>query len=802
LQVVLNSIIKAMVPLLHIALLVLFVIIIYAIIGLELFMGKMHKTCYHVQGGLIDTPAEDDPSPCAPQSAHGRQCQNGTECKAGWEGPKHGITNFDNFAFAMLTVFQCITMEGWTDVLYWMQDAMGYELPWVYFVSLVIFGSFFVLNLVLGVLSGEFSKEREKAKARGDFQKLREKQQLEEDLKGYLDWITQAEDIDPENEDEGMDEEKPRNMSMPTSETESVNTDNVPGADMEGENCGARLAHRISKSKFSRYWRRWNRFCRRKCRAAVKSNVFYWLVIFLVFLNTLTIASEHYNQPDWLTEVQDTANKVLLALFTAEMLLKMYSLGLQAYFVSLFNRFDCFIVCGGILETILVETKIMSPLGISVLRCVRLLRIFKITRYWNSLSNLVASLLNSVRSIASLLLLLFLFIIIFSLLGMQLFGGKFNFDEMQTRRSTFDNFPQSLLTVFQILTGEDWNSVMYDGIMAYGGPSFPGMLVCIYFIILFICGNYILLNVFLAIAVDNLADAESLTSAQKEEEEEKERKKLARTASPEKKQEMEKTAVEEETKEEKIELKSITADGESPPATKINVDDYQPNENEEKSPYPTTEAPAEEDEEEPEMPVGPRPRPMSELHLKEKAVPMPDASAFFIFSPNNRFRVHCHRIVNDNIFTNLILFFILLSSISLAAEDPVRHLSFRNQILGNADYVFTSIFTLEIILKMTAYGAFLHKGSFCRNYFNILDLLVVSVSLISFGIQSSAINVVKILRVLRVLRPLRAINRAKGLKHVVQCVFVAIRTIGNIVIVTTLLQFMFACIGVQLFKVK
>ncbi|XP_037600529.1 voltage-dependent L-type calcium channel subunit alpha-1C isoform X31 [Cebus imitator] len=806
LQVVLNSIIKAMVPLLHIALLVLFVIIIYAIIGLELFMGKMHKTCYN-QEGIADVPAEDDPSPCALETGHGRQCQNGTVCRPGWDGPKHGITNFDNFAFAMLTVFQCITMEGWTDVLYWVNDAVGRDWPWIYFVTLIIIGSFFVLNLVLGVLSGEFSKEREKAKARGDFQKLREKQQLEEDLKGYLDWITQAEDIDPENEDEGMDEEKPRNrgtpagmldqkkgkfawfshsteshVSMPTSETESVNTENVAGGDIEGENCGARLAHRISKSKFSRYWRRWNRFCRRKCRAAVKSNVFYWLVIFLVFLNTLTIASEHYNQPHWLTEVQDTANKALLALFTAEMLLKMYSLGLQAYFVSLFNRFDCFVVCGGILETILVETKIMSPLGISVLRCVRLLRIFKITRYWNSLSNLVASLLNSVRSIASLLLLLFLFIIIFSLLGMQLFGGKFNFDEMQTRRSTFDNFPQSLLTVFQILTGEDWNSVMYDGIMAYGGPSFPGMLVCIYFIILFICGNYILLNVFLAIAVDNLADAESLTSAQKEEEEEKERKKLARTASPEKKQEVvEKPAVE-ESKEEKIELKSITADGESPPTTKINMDDLQPNENEDKSPYPNPETTGEDDEEEPEMPVGPRPRPLSELHLKEKAVPMPEASAFFIFSSNNRFRLQCHRIVNDTIFTNLILFFILLSSISLAAEDPVQHTSFRNH--------------------MTAYGAFLHKGSFCRNYFNILDLLVVSVSLISFGIQSSAINVVKILRVLRVLRPLRAINRAKGLKHVVQCVFVAIRTIGNIVIVTTLLQFMFACIGVQLFKGK
>ncbi|XP_045931238.1 voltage-dependent L-type calcium channel subunit alpha-1D-like [Micropterus dolomieu] len=207
LQVVLNSIIKAMVPLLHIALLVLFVIIIYAIIGLELFIGKMHATCF-IPG--TDMIAEEESAPCA-ISGHGRQCPvNVSECREGWQGPNGGITNFDNFLFAMLTVFQCITMEGWTDVLYWVNDAIGWETPWIYFVSLIILGSFFVLNLVLGVLSGEFSKEREKAKARGDFQKLREKQQLEEDLKGYLDWITQAEDIDPDNEDEA-DEESKRN---------------------------------------------------------------------------------------------------------------------------------------------------------------------------------------------------------------------------------------------------------------------------------------------------------------------------------------------------------------------------------------------------------------------------------------------------------------------------------------------------------------------------------------------------------------------------------------------------------------
>lgn len=57
---------------------------------------------------------------------------------------------------------------------------------------------------------------------------------------------------------------------------------------------------------------------------------------------------------------------------------------------------------------------------------------------------------------------------------------------------------------------------MYDGIKAYGGVETPYVLVSFYFIVLFVCGNYILLNVFLAIAVDNLGDSDD---AEKEEEE-------------------------------------------------------------------------------------------------------------------------------------------------------------------------------------------------------------------------------------------------------------------------------------------
>lgn len=54
----------------------------------------------------------------------------------------------------------------------------------------------------------------------------------------------------------------------------------------------------------SKLARKWNRFLRRKCRVYVKSKLFYWWVILLVFLNTLAIATEHHNQSQRLTNWQ------------------------------------------------------------------------------------------------------------------------------------------------------------------------------------------------------------------------------------------------------------------------------------------------------------------------------------------------------------------------------------------------------------------------------------------------------------------------------------------------------------------
>ncbi|XP_065316255.1 muscle calcium channel subunit alpha-1-like isoform X4 [Gordionus sp. m RMFG-2023] len=857
LQVVLNSILRAMMPLLHIALLVIFVIIIYAIIGLELFIGTLHKTCYinDTSGNMAN---RDIMEPCG--KGYSCEPEKNEICREWWIGPNYGITNFDNFGLAMLTVFQCITMEGWTNILYFVNDAVGIEWPWIYFISLIIIGSFFVLNLVLGVLSGEFSKEREKAQARGEFQKLREKQAFEEDLRGYLDWITQAEDMEVSELPDGQ-------LPSETGEKISNNMNNnpvnstphtiVPGLKKSpGKEIKKSLSTQTTleeaelnlndmkelgsqedlvqlnfwQEKFSQCKKVNHRF-RRFCRKVVKSQGMYWTVIIMVFLNTCILASEHYNQPLWLDGFQNTANLCFLCLFTLEMLLKMYSLGLNGYFMSLFNRFDFFVVCSSILEAVLTSTHVIPPLGLSVLRCVRLLRVFKATRYWSSLRNLVASLMNSIKSIFSLLLLLFLFILIFALLGMQMFGGKFDYDQHKEKpRSNFDTFWQSLLTVFQILTGEDWNEVMYNGIRSYGGVGSIGVIVCFYFIILFIFGNYVLLNVFLAIAVDNLADAESLTEIEKEEDHIVKRKK-----SREKSTTFEEGLKEDANHVHDVQLnkkdslsvndrkssdvlsrrsvirskdsldninsssdQGIVGDAEKDPKSPANTLTLM---NSSKSTLSSSSRTNSEDEDsDTGVSTTARPRRLSVVNIKEKVKPIPMASSLFCFSYKNKFRLFCHMIANHTYFNNIILVCILVSSIMLAAEDPLNFSSARNRILNYFDYFFTCMFSIEIMLKVIAYGLIFHKGSFCRNYFNLLDLIVVSISLLSFVLKQQAISAIKILRVLRVLRPLRAISRAKGLKHVVQCVIVAVKTIGNIMLVTFLLQFMFACIGVQLFK--
>ncbi|VDN51801.1 unnamed protein product [Dracunculus medinensis] len=731
LQVVLKSILCAMAPLLQIGLLVLFAIVIFAIIGLEFYSGIFHSACYNERGEIENVG--DRTFPCSNKStATGAyNCEiEGTVCLSQWIGPNYGITSFDNIAFAMITVFQCITMEGWTTVMYYTNDSLGSTYNWAYFIPLIVLGSFFMLNLVLGVLSGEFAKERERVENRREFLKLRRQQQIERELNGYLEWILTAEEVILK-EDRTTEEEKAAIMEArrraATKKLKAAgkqqSTETEEDIDEEEEDDEEEYIDEEDSNV--------------KTRVVVKSQIFYWMVITLVFLNTACVASEHYGQPEWFTEFLKYAEFVFLGIFVCEMLLKLFAMGHRMYFASKFNRFDCIVIVGSAFEVIWAELK-GGSFGISVLRALRLLRIFKLTSYWVSLRNLVRSLMNSMRSILSLLFLLFLFILIFALLGMQLFGGKFNFPNMHPY-THFDTFPVALITVFQILTGEDWNEVMYLAIESQGGVYGGGMIYCIYFIVLVLFGNYTLLNVFLAIAVDNLANAQELTAAEEADERANE----------------------------------ICDDSEDYDEQVITFEEYE----EEESPF-----------------GGPK--------------PMVPFSSMFLFSPTNPFRIFVHSVVSTKYFEMFVMSVICFSSIALSAEDPVDDENPRNSVLQYMDYCFTGVFAFEMCLKLIDQGVLLHPGSYCRDFWNLLDGIVVFCALVAFafagtdGAAGKNLNTIKSLRVLRVLRPLKTIKRIPKLKAVFDCVVNSLKNVFNILIVYFLFQFIFGVIAVQLFKGK
>ncbi|XP_048587790.1 voltage-dependent P/Q-type calcium channel subunit alpha-1A isoform X2 [Nematostella vectensis] len=789
LQVVMKSIMCAMLPLLQICLLVGFVIIIYAIIGLEFLCGSFHYACHDNSTGVPTLP--DEPTICGLKG--GFACENNEVCLQKWVGPNDGITSFDNIFAGCLTVFQVITNEGWTDIMYWTfnaTDTNGYYF-WLYYYSLVIIGSFFMLNLVLGVLSGEFAKERERVENRRAFLKVRRTKQMERQLNGYIDWISKAEDImlDEEEDDEGE-----RNVDI----LRKRNLDRVEDGDvamtaqvLTGK--GGRR-HRLNTSRKRTCWQRFvrrNKRWRIRVRQIVKHQAFYWAVIICVILNTVITACQHYGQPDWFTQFQDTAEIIFITFFFTEMLFKLYGLGPQLYFKSQFNTFDCVVVCCGIIELVIKNVQ-GTELGISVLRALRILRLFKFTRYWSSLRNLVTSLLSSVRSIVSLLFLLFLFIVIFALLGMQLFGAQFKSLPGRTGnpRTNFDDFWNAFLAVFQILTGEDWNAVMYDGVLSQGwfdpNKSAQALGASLYFVMLVVLGNYVLLNVFLAIAVDNLANAQQLSADEEEDEKEREERKQQIMA---------------QFQDTKPSPKSSST-GRNGNARRM--DDDMPDENEF------------EEVEEGNKRLTARnflkslknPDNIIEKRNPGEPVPIINTWSLFLFPPGNPVRIGCHYVVNLRHFDNVILVIILISSVLLAAEDPVVEDSYQNQILTYFDYVFTTIFAFEVIFKLIDYGAILHPGSYFRDAWNCIDALVVSCAIASLvlGMNKDASaqskKTVKVLRVLRVLRPLKAINKAKKLKAVFQCMLYSLRNVLNILIITVLFLIIFSVIGVQLFQGK
>ncbi|XP_029288881.1 voltage-dependent T-type calcium channel subunit alpha-1I-like [Cottoperca gobio] len=635
-----------------------------------------------------------------------------------------------------------------------------------------------------------------------------------------------------------------------------------------------------------------------KLELIVASRYFSRGIMIAILINTLSMGIEYHEQPKELTDILEISNMVFTSLFSLEMLLKLAALGLFGYIKNPYNGFDSIIVIISVWE-IVGE----AEGGLSVLRTFRLLRVLKLVRFLPALRRQLVVLMKTMDNVATFCMLLMLFIFIFSILGMHLFGCKFGLrqdsgDTLPDRKN-FDSLLWATVTVFQILTQEDWNAVLYNG-MASTTP-----LAALYFVALMTFGNYVLFNLLVAILVEgfqaegdaNRSEADDEGQSLCYEDEEKLRELYAA--------------------ELKIQAMMLSPNGllnpkasmpqhhpPPPPLPVITHTAATPTINysqsrrascasmdihslEQRSPLPSQDpwesrrsswtsisrAPSlhrrsqsgemesllsdtrnssnfssrEQSLDQPDYLQVPMLHPPdcngTTFHLpddaplsthchdnqeeeeieeslckKLKNILEPyepqwclehEEWSLYLFAPHNRLRLWCQRVIGHKLFDHVILLFIFLNCITIALERPdIPSNSMERVFLSVSNYIFTVIFVGEMMIKVVALGLYFGNGVYLQSSWNILDGLLVFVSMVDILVSIASaggnriLGILRVLRLLRTLRPLRVISRAPGLKLVVETLITSLRPIGNIVLICCAFFIVFGILGVQLFKGK
>ncbi|XP_055079758.1 voltage-dependent T-type calcium channel subunit alpha-1I-like [Periophthalmus magnuspinnatus] len=637
-RILVNLLLDTLPMLGNVLLLCFFVFFIFGIIGVQLWAGLLRNRCYTEENFTVSAgltlpapyyrPEEDDERPfiCSLASENGimsctdvparreggRTCcldkedalhrqalglspepaanasagealglcinwnQYYTRCHTGNTNPHKGAINFDNIVYAWIVIFQVITLEGWVEIMYYVMDAHSFY-NFIYFILLIIIGSFFMINLCLVVIATQFSETKQ-----------REHQLMQEQRAQCLSSSTLASMTEPGDCYEeifqlvchilrkakrrsaalyyslkgqtppaaagrgnrrpaggagggggnvGRERHQARQQkvcrcphpskqshdSQPLANSVSValpedveecpvcslsmkertkTADEEDGEDEEAVKEPDREDHtedQVQKKKKKRsclgYCRSIWTDIRRKLWGIVESKYFSRGIMIAILINTISMGIEHHNQPEELTNVLEICNIVFTSMFTLEMILKLTAFGFFEYLRNPYNIFDGIIVIISVCEIIG-----QADGGLSVLRTFRLLRVIKLVRFMPALRRQLVVLMKTMDNVATFCMLLMLFIFIFSILGMHIFGCKFSLKteagDTVPDRKNFDSLLWAIVTVFQILTQEDWNMVLYNG-MASTSPC-----AALYFVALMTFGNYVLFNLLVAILVE------------------------------------------------------------------------------------------------------------------------------------------------------------------------------------------------------------------------------------------------------------------------------------------------------------
>ena len=652
LRLVINVIFSALPPLASVMVVCLVIVVIYIVLGMQLYSGALRRACYWDANLTQVEVRACGTASSAWQCAANQTCYSWTDVPADGSmlspvPPFQGVWSFDNAGLAFYTVFAIITLEGWTDIMYALNDALGAAGNWLYFVTLVLVGGYFIISMVIGVLAGLYMKEATLG--------VRQKVKAVERAKSKGTWVEKPKKVEPE-------------PLLPS------------------------LVPYVNGAWFSGF------------------------IILTIVVNAGFLAVDHAHQSDAISQTLAFGNYIFVGIFVFELVLKLLVLGPKLYVFDGFNIFDGVITILSIIELLITEVPALyveGDMAIRVFRSLRLFRILRVATSSDKLRQYSAGAVNALNGLGALLGLILLYLIVVALIGMQLFGGNTNWENPRTH---YDTFGDAMITSFQIQTCEGWNQVLYDAVIAWGGASSPGALIGIFFVVMVMFGHFVLFGVLLAIAYQNLEEMAP-----------------------------------------KREVKDLSAEA-------IANKDY--------------------------------------LQLEDKS--MVEGNAFFCISPTNGIRDFCHRVMHHSKFDPFILVCILISSILLGVEDQVNPNNKRNDVLFNFDIIFTVIFTLEMLIKMTALGVVFHKRSYLRDGWNVLDFVVVGASIASVALKFTLPNVniggIRVIRTLRVLRPLRAVKRSPGMKKVVGAMLDSVSEISGLLAAAGMILFCFAVMGVSFYK--
>lgn len=483
--------------------LAIFFFTIFAILGVSLWRGTVYQRCYFtelpVDGDWIAD--QSDILLCSDE----RKCEVNRYCgslavasrtpewglnkdidiirDADIEDLNFGITNFNHLGFAFLSIFQCTTLEGWINITNMYQDVYTSSFVQIYFVLCAVVCSMFVLNLTIAVMLlkyDEFSNSDE-----GQDDKDQELIEYAEQIGlpyRFIDFILEHDGIQISQKGLKMLQ---RQSSDDDFWTKLIYSDQKP----DEEDC----YYQNPVTRFLFY--------------VVTSPIFGGFITTVIVINTLCLAMTKYPEwPESIGNVLATFGTIFTVVFTLEMTMKLIGLGVRGYCSDNMNIFDGILVTISLIETILAATTGASGGGgpFSALRAFRLFRIFKLFKS-GDLRMLLESIILTVADIRDYTILLSLYIYVTALMGMSFFASKVKYDDDgnldlkngKSPRANFDWVLTALLTVFEIIIGENWNAVMYDHMRGVGYGA------CIYFIIVVCTGNIIMLNLFLAILLGN-----------------------------------------------------------------------------------------------------------------------------------------------------------------------------------------------------------------------------------------------------------------------------------------------------------